>query len=146
MISLTVNGRTITDFYEGDDVITAARREDAASDVVGAGGKMAVAIHANESGTIVFRLKQTSADAGYLYGLVGAAQNGSFTVTSAQITDASRKDLAGGSSGYILKPADMERGQGINVQEWTIVLEKLKFSAKDGKDNTLDLISSALGI
>ncbi len=145
-VSLLVNGRAITDYYSGDDVIIASRREDAASDVVGAGGQMAVSIHANESGTVVFRLKQTSADAGYLYGLVNASQKGSFTVASAQIIDPQRRDLAAGTFGYILKPADMIRGQEINVQEWTIVLERLVMSARDGKNGILDAVGLALGV
>ena len=145
-VSLYVNGRSITDYFEGDDVITAARREDAASDVVGADGKMGVAIHANRSGTIVFRLKQTSADSGFLYGLVNASQAGSFTTVSAQIKDSRRGDLVVGTAGYIMKPADMVRGQGVNVQEWTIVLEDMNIVAKDRKNDIIDSIGTALGI
>lgn len=145
-VSLFVNGRPMTDYYEGDDVITVARREDAASDVVGADGKMGVAIHANRSGTVTFRLKQTSLDAGYLYALVNAMQAGSFTVASVQVKDSRRGDLAVGTAGYILKPADMTRGQGINVQEWTIVLEDINTSAKDGSNGVIDSIGLALGI
>jgi len=143
-VSLFVNGRAITDFYEGDDIITAARREDAASDVVGADGKMAVAIHANKSGTITFRLKQTSKDSGYLHSLVTASQAGSFTVVQCTVKDARRKDVASGTLGYILKPADMVRGQGINLEEWTIVQEDLFISSDEGS-TALGAVAQALG-
>ncbi len=143
-VSLYVNDRPITDFYEGDDVITVARREDAASDVVGADGKMAVALHANSSGTFTFRLKQTSSDAGYLYSLSNASQAGNFTAVTARVTDARRSDVAVGTAGYILKPADMVRGQGINVQEWVIVVESLSLSADEGSTG-LGLLATALG-
>jgi hypothetical protein len=143
-VSLFVNGRSISDFWEGDDVITAARRNDAASDVVGAGGEMAVAIHADKSGTVVFRLKQTSSDSGFLYSLVNAAQAGSFTVATVQIKDSRRNDLAIGTLGYILKPADMVRGQGVNVQEWTVVVEALDMSA-DESSGVLGAIGTFLG-
>jgi hypothetical protein len=143
-VSLYVNGRSISDFYEGDDVITASRRNDAASDVVGADGKMGVAIHADKSGIITFRLKQTSSDAGFLYSLVNAAQAGSFTVAAVQVKDSLRNDLVIGTFGYILKPADMVRGQGINMQEWTIVVEDLQMSA-DETSGVLGAIGTALG-
>lgn len=143
-VSFYVNGRSITDFHEGDDVITASRREDAASDVVGADGKMGVAIHSDQSGTFVFRLKQTSSDAGFLYSLVNASQAGNFTAITAQIKDPRRSDLAIGTLGYILKPADMVRGQGINLQEWTIVVESLIMSADEGSAG-LGTVASALG-
>ena len=143
-VSLYVNGRSITDFSEGDDVITAARREDSASDVVGAAGKMAVAIHANKSGTVTFRLKQTSSDSGYLYSLVNAAQAGSFTAITVQVKDARSKDLAIGTLGYIQKPADMVRGQGVNLQEWAIVCEDLVMSA-DQTSGVLGAVGAVLG-
>lgn len=144
-VSLYVNGRSISDYFEGDDVITAARRNDAASDVIGAGGEMGVAIHADKSGTVVFRLKQTSRDAGFLYSLINAAQAGNFTVATVQVKDSRRNDLAIGTFGYILKPADMVRGQGINVQEWTIVVENLILSA-DETSGAIGAIGAALGI
>lgn len=143
-VSLYVNGRAISDFYEGDDVITAARRNDAASDVIGADGKMGVAIHADKSGTVTFRLKQTSSDSGFLYSLVNAAQAGNFTVATVQIKDSRRNDLAIGTFGYIQKPADMVRGQGVNMQEWVVVVEALDMSA-DETSGVLGAIGTALG-
>lgn len=144
-VSLYVNGRSITDWAEGDDVITVARREDAASDMMGAAGKMAIAIHANKSGTFTFRLKQTSSDNGYLYSLVNAMQAGNFTAMTVQMKDARREDLAIGTLGYIGKPADMVRGQGINLSEWVLVVEDLQMSASDAS-SVLGSIGSILGV
>ena len=143
-VSLHVNGRSIVDFSDGDDVITAARLDDAASHEVGAGGKMAIAIHADKSGTVVFRLKQTSSDNGFLYSLVNAMQAGSFTAVTVQVKDARRKDLVIGTLGYIQKPADMVSGKGVNLREWTIVSEDLIISA-DEASTALGVVGAALG-
>ncbi len=138
-VSLQIDGRNISDYADGDDVITVARRGDAASDVVGADGKMAVAIHADQSGTFKFKIKQTSGDSGFLYSIVNAMQAGAILTPIAVILkDARRDDLATGVLGYIQKPSDMVRGKGINLQEWTLVVESLNISQSD--------LSGALGI
>lgn len=140
-VSLYVDGRALSDYADGDDVITVARRNDAASDMMGADGKMAIAVHADKSGTFTFRLKQTSSDAGYLYGLVNAMQSGAYTPVTVQVKDARRNDLAFGTVGYIQKPADMVRGQGVNMQEWVIVVESLVITAEDSQVSALsDLV------
>ena len=145
-VSLYVNGRSMTDFQDGDDVITTARVNDAASDVVGADGKMAIAIHADKSGTTTFRLKQTSADSGYLFGLVNSMQAGAFIPIVVQVKDSRRDDIVAGTLGYITKPADLVRGQGINLQEWVIKSESLVTVAKDGKNDVLGLLANAAAI
>ena len=144
-VSLIVGDRTISGYHEGDDVIMAARRNDAASDVVGADGGMAIAVHADQSGTIKFKLKQTSEDAGYLYSLVNGMQTGGVvTVPKASITDARRNDRVVGLWGYVQKPADLARGKGINLQEWTIVFQSLNFSA-DVTSGALGALNAAMG-
>lgn len=144
--SLYINGRSMTDYDEGDDVITFARLNDAASHVVGADGKMAVAVHADMSGTGTFRLKQTSPDSGFLYGLVNSMQAGAFIPIVIQYKDSRRDDLVAGTVGYIQKPADTVRGQGVNTQEWVVVSEKQVTTAKDGKNEVIGLLAEAVAI
>ena len=124
-VSLLISGVEITGYAEGDDVIQPARLEDSASHVIGADGKMAIALNANRSGTITFRLLQTSDSNAYLSGLVNTIEAGVFVPVTAQMTDVKTGDLASGTQGYITKPADMPRGSGINTQEWVVVLENL---------------------
>ena len=124
--SLLVDGVEITGYFEGDDVIAAERLEDSTSHVVGADGQMALALNANRSGTITFRLKQTSPSNAYMSGLVNAAEAlGKSAIITAQMTNVDTGELAIGTKGYITKPSPMQRGSGINSQEWVIVLEKL---------------------
>lgn len=122
---LLVNGVEITGFDEGDDVITLARRVDSASDVVGTDGEMSVAISGDRSGTVIFRLSQTSDSNTALSALISSQENGVFIPIFVQFKDIRGNDLASGTQGYINKPADMVRGTNVNSQEWTITVERL---------------------
>ena len=122
---LLVNGVEITGFDEGDDVITLARRNDSASDVVGTDGEMSVAISGDRSGTVVFRLSQTSDSNTALSLLIQSQESGAFVPIFVQFKDIRGNDLGSGTQGYINKPADMVRGTNVNAQEWTITVERL---------------------
>jgi hypothetical protein len=145
--TLAINGRAIGDWAEGDDVIQARRRTDSYTDKVGADGSMAVSISGNLSGEIVFRLKQTSSDAGWLYSLVNAAQVGRvINIASVNFRDSRRKDRFTGSVGYISKPADFVRGDGVNMSEWRIVVEQLIIEQPDNKNDLLGRIGDSVGL
>lgn len=120
-----INGVEISGYDEGDDVIALDRRNDSASDKVGTDGEMSVAISADRSGSIVFRLMQTSDSNSYLSGLISAQENGSFVPIFAQFKDVRGGDLGSGTQGYILKPAGMTRGTAVGNQEWTVIVERL---------------------
>ncbi len=122
---LLVNGVEISGFDEGDDVITLDRINDSASHKIGADGEMSVAISADRSGEITFRLMQTSDSNTYLSGLITAQENGIFVPTFTQFKDTRGGDLGSGTQGYIPKPATMTRGTNPNNQEWRIVVERL---------------------
>lgn len=124
-VSLLVSGVEITGYADGDDVIQVARREDSQTDVMGADGFMSVSRNANKSGTVIFRLMQTSKSNAYLSGLVNSAEAGVDPAITVQMTDVNTGALAQGSAGYILRPSDMSRGANMSTQEWTIVVENL---------------------
>lgn len=124
-VVLLINGTEITGWWEGDDVIRLARRNDSTTDVVGADGAMTIAISSDRSGTCEFTLKQTSDSNQLLSGLVAAAENGAFVPVLIQMKDTRGGDLGAGTAGYIPKPADMTRGTGLNSQSWTITVENL---------------------
>ena len=124
-VSLLINGVEISGYAEGDDVIQVARREDSASDVVGADGEMSLSVNANRSGTVTFRLQQTSDSNAYMSSLINAAEASVNPVITAQMTDVSTGDLAQGSKGYVTRPADMARGSQSSDQEWVVVVENL---------------------
>lgn len=123
--SLLVNGVEISGFDEGDDVIQLARRVESFNDKVGADGVMTAYQSSNLSGTVTFRLMQSSDSNKYLSGLMAAQENSLFESVFAQFKDPSTGDVASGTQGYIPKPADMVRGVAPNAQEWIIIVERL---------------------
>jgi hypothetical protein len=122
---LLINGVEISNFDEGDDVIQLDRLNDSASHTISVDGVMTVSLSADRSGTIMFRLNQTSDSNKYLSGLVNAQENGAFVPIFAQFKNTRGGDLGSGTQGYIQKPAGMSRGKNANSQEWTIVVERL---------------------
>ena len=123
--TLLINGVEIGGFDEGDDVIVLDRINDSSTHKVGTDGEMTVSISADRTGTITFRLMQTSNSNSYLSGLVSAAENGAFVPIFAQFKDTKGGDLGSGTQGYIPRPATMTRGNGANNQEWSVTVERL---------------------
>ncbi len=122
---LLVNGVEIGGFDEGDDVIVLDRINDSASHKVGADGEMSLSISADRSGTVTFRLMQTSDSNQYLSGLITAQENGAFIPLFVQFKDTKGDDLGSGTQGYINRPATMTRGAANNSQEWIVTVERL---------------------
>lgn len=122
---LLVNGVEITGFDEGDDVIQLARINDSAAHSIGTDGEMTISISADRSGTVTFRIMQTSDSNSYLSGLINAQENGAYVPIFVQFKDTKGNDLGSGTQGYITKPADMTRGTNAQPQEWVIVVERL---------------------
>lgn len=122
---LLVNGVEITGFDEGDDVIQLDRLGDSASHKIGTDGEMSISISADRSGTVIFRLMQTSNSNAYLSGLVSSQENGAFIPIFVQFKDTKGGDLGSGTNGYINRPASMARGTAAGSQEWTVTVERL---------------------
>ena len=103
------------------------RRNDAATDKIGADGKMAVAISADKSGEITFKLMQTSSGNKVLNAIAARQEGGpaTFAPVQVQFQDTYRQDIGAGTAGYIKKRPEVTRGAGINTQEWVIVVERL---------------------
>ncbi len=131
-----INGVEITGAAEGDDVIEIARRSDAASDQIGAGGNMMVSLSADKSGTIKFKLQDTSASNTFLSKLSAQQDGGSetFVPVNIKFQDTYRQDTADGTVGYIKKHADIKRGAKAGSQEWEVVVEQLDMLLGDQPD------------
>ena len=122
---LLVNGVEISGFDEGDDVIALERLNDSAAHKIGTDGEMTVSISADRSGTVTFRLMQSSDSNAYLSGLINAQENGAFVPIFIQFKDTRGNDLGSGTQGYINRPASMTRGTNANAQEWMVTVERL---------------------
>jgi hypothetical protein len=122
---LLVNGIEITGFDEGDAVINLTRTTDSADHKVGIDGEMTISVSADRSGSVSFKLMQTSNSNAYMVGLVTAMENGAFVPIFIQFKDTLGGDIGSGTQGYIKRPADMARGATASSQEWVVVTERL---------------------
>jgi hypothetical protein len=133
-----VNGTEITGWAEGDDVIDIKRLVDSATHKVGADGNMVLSITADRSGSISFKLMQTSSSNKFLMNLMNLQEAGgpSFTPLNVLVQDTYRGDGFKGPVGYLKKPADVQRGAGVAVQTWEIIVENLNLALGDQPDLT----------
>ncbi len=122
---LLINGVEISGFDEGDDTIQLARINDSASHKIGTDGEMTISISADRSGICTFRLMQSSDSNAFMSSLINSQENGLFVPIFMQFKDVRGSDLGSGTQGYITKPADMVRGEGVNNQEWVVTVERL---------------------
>lgn len=131
-----INGVEITGHAEGDDVIEIGRRNDSASDQIGAGGNMMVSLSADKSGSVKFKLQQTSGSNSFLSKITALQDGGveTFVPVNIKFQDTYRQDSAEGTVGYIKKHADVKRGAKGGEQEWEIVVERLDMLLGDQPD------------
>lgn len=126
-VIMLVQGQEITGWPEGEDVILCERLEDSASHIVGVDGKMTLAISADRSGTITFKLLQSSESNALLTLMITSQENGAFIPVFVQIKNTEGGEFISATQGYITKPAGIGFGQNPNETEWVIVAERLDF-------------------
>lgn len=122
---LTVNGRMMENFAEGDDVIQVAEREDKITDKTGADGNVMPEISANDSAEITLKFLHTAPENDYLEDLLSQFVEGYITGVSVTIYNSrtGRGEVA--TTGYITKKAERSRGTKAGDREWKIVVPKL---------------------
>lgn len=143
--ALIVNGLEITGYDEGDDVIKATRAKDSGQSKVGADGEMTVSFTADKSGTVTFRLMQSSDSNLFLQALLTAAENGRFVPVAVLFKNTVSGETFGGSRGFIVRQPDLSRGENANSQEWMIRVESLDLTAPTFALNVVDAISDIFG-
>lgn len=122
---LTINGRTMENFGEGDDVIQAAEREDKISDKVGADGNMMPEISANDSVELTVKFLHTAPENDYMEDLLSQFVEGYITGVAVTLYNTRTGKGEVSTTGYIVKRADRNRGTKAADREWKIVVPKL---------------------
>lgn len=118
-VSLIFGGRQITGFAEGT-AIDVVRDADAFALTVGADGESMRSKSNNKSGTVTFRLLQTSESNRILSELALADENGVGGPVPMLIKDGSGSDLHADDQAYIQKIAQASYGAEANEREWVI--------------------------
>lgn len=126
-IVVTVNGIIIDNFGAGDDVISIAPAEAAATTQWGADGHMVASISANRGGTCSLHLQQTSPGNYVLQQLYNAqiAQGATFQPISMSVKDALKQDSCTCTGGIITTQPTWQRGINAVDVVWEIQFENV---------------------
>lgn len=112
-------GVPITGFMSGDDVILVKRRTDVATPVVGADGNATVAVNADKSYDITFKLLQSSISNAVIQGILTTSDSVALVSVPIQIQNLGGTDGCSALNAILTKQADLQFGAGVNGREWT---------------------------
>lgn len=118
-VSFIVNGVPITGFMDGE-FLTITPTVDPAAIHVGSDGEATMVVNADESGTIVAVLKQTS-----LANAVLSALRSTKAIFPVVVKDTNGVEIHTGAKAFISGATTVTYGQEITGREWTISVGKL---------------------
>ncbi len=133
-VIVLLDGKEISDWSDGSDVISAVNQVDAGQLVIGANGTGVFIANPDNSGKLTLKIKQHSADNAYLSKLFNQQKSSikTFSPITLSIRDLINDDVVTASKGYFTTPTDYVRGNGHNAQTWTIVFEQMTMNLEKG--------------
>lgn len=133
-VVVLLDGREISDWADGSDVISAVNQVDAGQMVVGANGTSVFIANPDNSGKLTLKVKQHSADNAYLSKLFNQQKSSIKTYIPATlaIRDLINDDVVTATKGYFTTPTPYTRGNGHNAQTWTFVFERMAINLEAG--------------
>lgn len=133
-VVVLLDGREISDWADGSDVINFAFQTDDGEMIIGADGMGIYIANTNRSGKLTLKVKQHSEDNAYLIKLRNQQKERikTFTPMTLAIRDLMNGDLVTATKGYFTTPPNFVRGQGHNAQTWTFVFEKGAMNLEKG--------------
>ena len=133
-VVVLLDGKEISDWADGSDVISAVNQVDAGQLVIGANGTGVFIANPDNSGKLTLKIKQHSADNAYLSKLFNQQKSSikTFSPITLSIRDLINDDVVTASKGYFTTPTDYVRGNGHNAQTWTIVFEQMTMNLEKG--------------
>ena len=133
-VIVLLDGKEISDWSDGSDVISAVNQVDAGQLVIGANGTGVFIANPDNSGKLTLKIKQHSADNAYLSKLFNQQKSSikTFSPITLSIRDLINDDVVTASKGYFTTPTDYVRGNGHNAQTWTFVFEQMTMNLEKG--------------
>ncbi len=121
-VVFAIDGRTVTGFDDGDDVIAIdGNTSELGTPKIGVDGSAVVSISADESVKITFKLLSTSPFNKYLLQKVKRmSHGGAFPLLKVSFLDTSTGESGGSSEGVIIQKAKITHGKSDSTREWTI--------------------------
>lgn len=120
-VVLTIDGREVNGFWEGDDAITVERNADLGSAIVGADGSPLMSITADQSAVLTLKLQASSPWNRYLSQKVKRMRGGgNIDVMTIGLRDTSTGEGGGCSSAVIMREPPLSLGVTATEREWAI--------------------------
>lgn len=133
-VVVLLDGKEISDWSDGSDVINATNQVDAGQMVIGANGTGIFIASPDKSGKLTLKIKQHSADNAYLSKLYNQQKNSikTYIPITLAIRDLINDDVVTATKGYFTTPSPYVRGNGHNATTWTLVFEQMTMNLEKG--------------
>jgi len=118
-VSISLGNHTVTGFLKGT-FLTISRNSDAFSVEPGSDGEVARVASADESGTYVLAVMQTSATNDFLSDKLAADIASNVDTFPVLVKDLSGSTISQAAEAWVKKAADVVFSDGIEGREWTI--------------------------
>ena len=134
-VVVSINGRKISDWADGSDVINCQRVGDIGAMTMGVNGTGVFVLNKDKSGTVTLKIKQHSEDNVFLTKLATDLESNtkSFNPITLEIEDVINGDTVSGYKGYVTTPTNYVRGGGHNAHTHTLIFERLNINLQNGK-------------
>lgn len=133
-VTVLLNGREISDWADGSDVINLTANQPAGAYTMGVGGTGVFVANPDGSGKLTLKIKQHSPDNEFLSKLFNK-QKANIKIASAltlSIRDLINDDTATGVKGYFTDSPAYARGNGHNATTWVIEFERVTIKLEKG--------------
>lgn len=133
-VVVLLDGKEISDWADGSDVISATNQVDAGQMIIGANGTGVFIASPDKSGKLTLKIKQHSPDNAHLSKLFNQQKNSikTFLPITLAIRDLINDDVVTATKGYFTTPTEYTRGDGHNAQTWTFVFEQMTMNLEAG--------------
>lgn len=119
-VALTIDGRPVIGFWEGDDAVVLERNTDIGTPLTGADGASVVSDTADESANLTLKLMPNSSMNAYLEQRVKLRRMGSQRVMTVGLLDTSTGEGGGCSAAVVIKEPSKSFGANATEREWVI--------------------------
>lgn len=134
-VVVLLDGREISDWADGADVISVEHSAAAGEWTIGANGKGVFVANTDKSVKLALKIKQHSEDNAFLTDLFYKQKNSikTFTPMTLSIRDLINDDVVTAVKGYFTDAHNFVRGQGHNAITHTIVFENGEIKLEKGR-------------
>lgn len=120
-VQVTLDGRDVTGYWDGDDVVQVERDVDIGTGLTGVDGSFLFSQHASNTARITLRLQHTSPTHRELVQKLKRQKAGAVTAFPFDILDKTSGEGGTADRCYIMQGPAPQKGMAASVRVWTLV-------------------------